>query len=50
MATTTEPGATATGPVWHTLSVSDALQHEEVDPTKGLLMSVQRAKHGTHTP
>ncbi len=36
MATTTEPGATAAGPVWHTLSVSDALQHEEVDPTKGL--------------
>ncbi len=34
--TTTEPGATAAGPVWHTLSVSDALQHEEVDPTKGL--------------
>ncbi len=35
MATTTEPGATATGPVWHTLSVSDALQHEEVDPSQG---------------
>jgi P-type Ca2+ transporter type 2C len=34
--TTTEPDATASGPVWHTLSVSDALQHEEVDPTKGL--------------
>ena len=34
--TTTEQGATASGPVWHTLSVSDALQHEEVDPTKGL--------------
>jgi P-type Ca2+ transporter type 2C len=34
--TTTEPDTTASGPVWHTLSVSDALQHEEVDPTKGL--------------
>jgi Ca2+-transporting ATPase len=34
--TTTEPDATTAGPVWHTLSVSDALQHEEVDPTKGL--------------
>jgi P-type Ca2+ transporter type 2C len=34
--TTTEPGAASSGPAWHTLSVSDALQHEEVDPTKGL--------------
>jgi Ca2+-transporting ATPase len=34
--TTTEQGATASGPVWHILSVSDAVQHEEVDPTKGL--------------
>src|SRR4051794_40123090 len=35
-ATTTEPEASTSGPVWHTLSVNDALQHEEVDPTKGL--------------
>jgi Ca2+-transporting ATPase len=34
--TTTEPGATTAGPAWHTLSVSDALQHEEVDLSKGL--------------
>jgi Ca2+-transporting ATPase len=37
--TTTAPGATTTGPAWHTLSVSDALQHEEVDPVKGLSAS-----------
>ena len=37
MATNTNrQAATTTGPVWHTLSVSDALQHKEVDPTKGL--------------
>jgi Ca2+-transporting ATPase len=34
--TTTEPDEAASGPVWHTLSVNDALQHEEVDPAKGL--------------
>jgi P-type Ca2+ transporter type 2C len=34
--TTTEQGATTAGPAWHTLSVSDALQREEVDPAKGL--------------
>jgi len=37
MATNTNrQAATTTGPVWHTLSVSDALRHEEVDPAKGL--------------
>src|SRR5262245_27708127 len=42
--TTTEQGATAAGPVWHTLSVSDALQHEEVDPTKGLSAAEAEAR------
>jgi P-type Ca2+ transporter type 2C len=37
--TTTEQDASTTGPAWHTLSVSDALQHEEVDPAKGLSAS-----------
>src|SRR5215831_20707283 len=42
--TTTEPDATASGPVWHTLSVSDALQHEEVDPAKGLSAAEAEAR------
>ncbi len=37
--TTTEQGAATAGPAWHTLSVSDAVQHEEVDPAKGLSAS-----------
>jgi Ca2+-transporting ATPase len=42
--TTTEPGAPTSGPVWHTLSVSDALQHEEVDPAKGLSAAEAEAR------
>src|SRR5262249_9525341 len=48
--TTTEPGATASGPVWHTLSVSDALQHEEVDRDKGLSPSEAEARLQKYGP
>jgi Ca2+-transporting ATPase len=50
MATATEPDATATGPVWHTLSVSDALQHEEVDPAKGLSKAEAEARLQKYGP
>jgi Ca2+-transporting ATPase len=32
----TGQGANTSGPIWHTLSVDDALQHAAVDPAKGL--------------
>ena len=34
--TTTKQGANTPEPAWHTLSISDALQREEVDPAKCL--------------
>ena len=33
---TTKHGTRGSAPAWHTLAVSDALQREEVDPTRGL--------------
>src|SRR5262249_33150600 len=48
--TPSELDATPVGPVWHTLSVGDALQHAAVDPTKGLSPSEAEERQQKYGP